>query len=197
MSNLQVPTWIAIVVPIGAALIGATGPTFAQLINAWKERTREETRWKREQLTDLLKIGHEHVAQWRAEKVRMYGGFLGGLRDLEDILKQLTTKQGHLYDICYRQYLNQFSVLVGTVAEIQLIGSTRMLDFIADRAQQIDKIRPTLPSLEQGSSAALENSERSELITLRLNFIKEYRQDFLSVAREELGVRPPSFNDLN
>ncbi|QTR05019.1 hypothetical protein J7S33_09960, partial [Saccharothrix algeriensis] len=68
---------------------------------------------------------------------------------------------------------------------------------IATRAQQIDRIRPTLPNLEQGGATPMGEPERSRPIKLRLDFIKEYRQDFLSVAREELGVRAPSFNDLD
>lgn len=62
MQNVQVPVWVAVVVTLGVALLGALGPITAQFVNAW----RESKKLAREEF-------YRRMALWRERRLELYG----------------------------------------------------------------------------------------------------------------------------
>lgn len=70
MKTVEVPVWLALVVTLGVALIGALGPITAQFVNAWRESKKlaqEET--------------YRRMALWRERRLELYGEAVNGEQD--------------------------------------------------------------------------------------------------------------------
>jgi hypothetical protein len=194
VSNVQVSVWVALAVALGSAIIGAGGPIAAQFVNAWRERRREEIRWARERNAESVKLHHEYVTRWRDSKIRIYGEYLKGLRDLEETLSQMRIAKSSEYARLCGLYENQFSKLGEKASEIQLICSIEMLDFLRSRAEEINSLDRQIPALPKTKLESSDNSKDTDAIVERKEYAKRYRREFLAVAREELGVRAPELN---
>jgi hypothetical protein len=80
MKTVEVPVWLAVVVALGAPLITATGMVMAQLVNAWREKSREEDRWNRDRIAESARMMQEHSNQWREVRLRTYGQLIQSIR---------------------------------------------------------------------------------------------------------------------
>lgn len=68
MPTDQVSVWVPIVV----GLIGVAGVVAGQVINTWRERRSEETRWAREKQRDA----HQDQLVWREKRLKIAVDFL-------------------------------------------------------------------------------------------------------------------------
>ncbi|XVV05054.1 hypothetical protein ACQPW3_06525 [Actinosynnema sp. CA-248983] len=178
MQNAQVPAWLALLATVGAALIGATGPVLAQLVTS----RREEKRWRRERYAESVKLAHEHAVQWRDSKVRAYGDYLMKLRDLEYLVGAARTDRDARHVAEYRKLRDALSE---RSAEIRLLCSVEMLEFLGARAREIDQFR--IPDGELLADEAL--------LARAADVVERYRKGFLAVARAELAVVAPVISE--
>ncbi|WP_309114104.1 hypothetical protein [Saccharothrix sp.] len=174
MQNAQVPAWLALLATVGAALIGATGPVLAQLVTS----RREEKRWRRERHAESVRLAHEHAVQWRDSKVRAYGDYLLKLRELEYLVGAARMDRDVRHVAEYRRLRDALSE---RSAEIRLLCSGEMLEFLGAQAREIDQFR--IPDAELLADEAL--LERAA------DVVGRYRKGFVEMARQELAVAAP------
>ncbi|WP_143055283.1 hypothetical protein, partial [Amycolatopsis lurida] len=136
MRTVEVPVWLAVTVTLGVALIGAGGAICAQLVAAWRQRKRENVKWQRDRVSESVRMTHEHASQWRDVKIKRYGSFLVKLRAVESIIFEMQRTSGADFERWYSTLREQMESFSEDVAEIELICSTRVREFMRSDASR-------------------------------------------------------------
>jgi hypothetical protein len=166
----QVSVWVPIVV----GLIGVAGVVAGQLVNGWRERRSEETRWRREQQRDARL---DRLA-WRDKRLRVAVEFLVTLnvwRELTVDMWRETRKDGRPSDQTRSELHEATTRMSEQLAEIKLIGTERMR---AVATETVDSLLATSAATRKALGGFEEASRRLSAA------IGELRETF----RAELGV---------
>lgn len=82
MQSAQVSVWVPIAVALVAGTLGILGVILGQVVNARRERIREDVKWQREQEKLATERADKTRADWRERRLHCYSEFLGELRSL-------------------------------------------------------------------------------------------------------------------
>jgi len=170
MPTGQVSVWVPIIV----GLIGVAGVVAGQVINAWRERRNEETRWARERQRDA----HQDRLVWREKRLRIAVDFLITLnvwRELAVDVWHETQREGHPTELTSSQLHDSVTRMSDQLAEIKLIG-TEMMRTAA--TEVVDVLLATFARTRE-EATGLEEASRQLSTTIRT-----LRETF----RAELGV---------
>ncbi|HWD00857.1 MAG TPA: hypothetical protein VG674_00085 [Amycolatopsis sp.] len=191
MQSGQVSVWVPIVVGV----IGLLGVVAGQLVNAWRERKREELRWRRERHTESIKLNHEHAAQWRETKIKIYRELLESLRKAESVLytmlhpndEGLILPQGAVYqyeepELLPDVYRDAINAAMAIVEDAKLVCSEEFFDVLGT-----DQLPILLFTIEM-ATGPVDQSSKMDLLSRGLHKLQEFRAIFLEAARKELGV---------
>ena len=180
MQNVQVPVWVAIVITLGVAIIGALGPIAAQFVNAWRETRRETVKWER-----------EREARDRAKEVELFGRIQVGLDKAEHAISRFRDLDGESPDdvgvqvngrvVTYGQmFRNVITEVSGDLSEVLLFCSKEAQGFMGDGLRNLIELRSSVFSDETGSHPVITDSH--------WNAFERFRAEFLEQARKEIGV---------
>lgn len=173
MQSGQVSVWVPIVVGV----IGLVGVIAGQLVNAWRERRREDTRWRREQAEKSAQQKHDDMIHWRETRLRIYSEFLWEIAEIEHALTKLhRISLGHDQDVT-TDHVQQFFDSV-ELSFSKLNQKTQEIALVAP-SENLGKIRDGLGEMIDGFD--------SKNFPGSIRAIQRYRATFSAIARLDLG----------
>ncbi|MBP2320480.1 hypothetical protein JOF56_000865 [Kibdelosporangium banguiense] len=76
MQSGQVSVWVPVVVALLAGVFGVVGVVIGQILNARRERTREDVRWERDREQRELDRVHDYRKHWLDQRITFYSELL-------------------------------------------------------------------------------------------------------------------------
>ncbi|MFI6840282.1 hypothetical protein [Nonomuraea africana] len=179
-------------------MLGIFGVITGQLVSAWREDrrwrrelAREDLRWEREQQKEAQSRANEADVHWRNERLRVYSGFVGVVREWSALVGQAwagnPARTAIPADLSRMRELNaQAEKLISEMGLIQesdqVLG--RCYDFVFVCS---DALRQLEAHVEQGSPAVIDRGGLAEVDGLSLFDLCDLTIDRL---RWELGMKP-------
>jgi hypothetical protein len=204
VQNVQVSAWVALLVTLGVALIGAAGSVGAQLVNAWRERKREELKWHREQSIATASLKRANLTEWHDRRIETYSRMLATLNGIVDNLRKIEKVDilGGVEKI-HTTHNDLHATLQTIQQEVALICSAQLLEYLTVGHLRLAigyagasllgmKMALRVPEAEISEGERAEHHVRYfEMIARWMHEIDILKDGLLNEMRAELGVAIP------
>lgn len=187
MQSGQVSVWVPIVVGV----IGLAGVVAGQLLNAWRERKREEVKWRRERHTESVKLAHDNAGRWREIRIDVYTQFLDSLTGLvrEGAMFDRDRRGGEIGPVQRAEQYDRYSEL----RKLALVLEQKVLLVCSPTLYAMMKKNDPLHLLA-GPAFNFADAENWEVL-FSAGGLLLFHQGFLLEARSELGIELPGLSD--
>ncbi|MGI5506316.1 hypothetical protein [Lentzea sp. CA-135723] len=132
----QVSVWVPIAVALLAGVFGIVGVITGQLLNARRERLREDLRWQRERESQREQNAHDLAKHWTEARLTLLSEALHLLHEWRELLIPLADDhfhRRHLHEAedALRQISELRTQLYPLLIRVPLVASPKLADMIA------------------------------------------------------------------
>ncbi|WP_154697240.1 hypothetical protein [Lentzea guizhouensis] len=192
----QVSAWVPIMVALLAGVFGIVGVIAGQLLNAKRERIREDLRWQREQERTREQNAHDARIEWRTQRFEIYKGFVASVdefvRSLPVPSTPLVLRSSFERGDHGRRIIEGISAVEKAVVAIEFLGSKQLVDAADDLLRDCRLAQYSMWPLHLEDPNAEVKWEDWEDIARRhrsaCESLKESRSEFMSKVKRELAL---------
>lgn len=179
MKTVEVPVWLAVIVTLGVALIGAAGPISAQFINSRREikkSIREET--------------YKRMAHWRDRRLEIYG-------DLVELVYKSAYHIGHAAVVAeHRDRMDNLTQAHDIMDDIDKLKSRVIIvttqATYSEYLEMQEMFRETCKMVLDFAATEVSDEDEVSQDDARAAASEMYRKinDLVRAIRDDLGVSP-------